>query len=204
MAVLGVDEHRFLGLPDGALTEHDEQGLALVRPAARRRPARHDPHVRPRRHDVPSRPHRRAPLGDQGLGAARPPRPPALRHVHDRAPARFGELYEEWGVYMTDERPAGAPADELAVDLTLEGASSTASSPPWRRWRRRPGLRCRRSTRRRTRPRWPRSRSSTRARLVDASRWSSASARSGDHPARWSGREQAVLHGEQGRTRPRC
>ena len=35
--------------------------------------------------------------------------------------ARFGELYEQWGVYMTDERPTGAPPDELAVHLTLDG-----------------------------------------------------------------------------------
>lgn len=36
--------------------------------------------------------------------------------------ARFADLYETWGVYMTDARPAGVPADELAIDLVLEGA----------------------------------------------------------------------------------
>ena len=30
MAVLGVDEHRFLDLPDGALPAHDEAGTAMV------------------------------------------------------------------------------------------------------------------------------------------------------------------------------
>ena len=30
MAVLGVDEHRFLGLPDGALADHDASGVAWV------------------------------------------------------------------------------------------------------------------------------------------------------------------------------
>jgi LmbE family N-acetylglucosaminyl deacetylase len=33
----------------------------------------------------------------------------------------FGDRYEEWGVYMTDERPAGVPADELALHLELDG-----------------------------------------------------------------------------------
>ena len=30
MAVLGVTDHRILGMPDGALADHDEQGLAAV------------------------------------------------------------------------------------------------------------------------------------------------------------------------------
>ena len=30
MAVLGVTDHRVLGMPDGALAEHDEQGIAVV------------------------------------------------------------------------------------------------------------------------------------------------------------------------------
>ena len=30
MAVLGVDDHRFLGLPDGALDRHESRGRALV------------------------------------------------------------------------------------------------------------------------------------------------------------------------------
>ena len=36
--------------------------------------------------------------------------------------ARFGEVYERSGVYMTDQRPTGAGDHELAVKLTLEGA----------------------------------------------------------------------------------
>ena len=35
---------------------------------------------------------------------------------------RFGQLYERWGIYMTDERPTGARRDDLAVHLTLDGA----------------------------------------------------------------------------------
>ena len=33
--------------------------------------------------------------------------------------ARFGADYEQWGVYMTDERPVGTPTSELAVRLEL-------------------------------------------------------------------------------------
>ena len=35
--------------------------------------------------------------------------------------ARFGPLYEELGSYMTDERPTGVPADQLAVHVHLDG-----------------------------------------------------------------------------------
>src|SRR5690606_36996723 len=37
--------------------------------------------------------------------------------------ARFGDLYEEWGVYMTDERPAGVPERDLALHLRLRGTA---------------------------------------------------------------------------------
>ena len=35
--------------------------------------------------------------------------------------ARFGATYEELGIYMTDERPIGATAEQLAVHLRLTG-----------------------------------------------------------------------------------
>jgi LmbE family N-acetylglucosaminyl deacetylase len=35
--------------------------------------------------------------------------------------ARFGELYEEWNMYMSDERPSGVPEAELAVHVVLDG-----------------------------------------------------------------------------------
>ena len=34
--------------------------------------------------------------------------------------ARFGPLYAQWGVYMTDERPRGVRAEEVALELALE------------------------------------------------------------------------------------
>lgn len=34
---------------------------------------------------------------------------------------RLRDLYEEWGVYRSDELPLGAPESELAVHLVLDG-----------------------------------------------------------------------------------
>ena len=41
---------------------------------------------------------------------------PTIDHL-----ARFGALYDEWGAYMTDERPVGVPTEELAVYVELYG-----------------------------------------------------------------------------------
>jgi hypothetical protein len=35
--------------------------------------------------------------------------------------AEWGDEFERWGVYMTDERAVGVPADELAVLVTVDG-----------------------------------------------------------------------------------
>ena len=78
MAVLGVAEHRILGLPDGGLADHDER---RARPWSSRLLDEVRPDTiltfGPDGDDLPPRPHRRAPLGDRGVGAARPPVPPA-------------------------------------------------------------------------------------------------------------------------------
>ena len=114
---------------------------AARRPAARRGPAGHDPHVRPRRDDVPPRPHRRRTAGSPRAWAAT--RASAadcstptttVEHL-----ARFGELYEEWGMYMTDERPTGVPGDRARPPRpSSTAATSTASSRHCARWRPRP------------------------------------------------------------------
>ena len=41
---------------------------------------------------------------------------PTVEHLDE-----FGELYEQWDMYMTDERPVGVPADRLAVHVRLCG-----------------------------------------------------------------------------------
>jgi LmbE family N-acetylglucosaminyl deacetylase len=37
--------------------------------------------------------------------------------------ARFGGIYEEWQMYMTDERPTGHATEQLALRLVLDGAA---------------------------------------------------------------------------------
>lgn len=37
--------------------------------------------------------------------------------------ARFGPVYEEWGMYMSDGRPVGVPTDRLALHVVLGGAA---------------------------------------------------------------------------------
>ena len=114
----------------------DERGPRLGRRLLDDDRARHDPHVRPRRHDLPPRPHRRPPLGHRGLAARGRRAAAAVRHADRRAPRPVRrDLYEEWNMYMSDERPTGVPAAELARPPRAErSTSSTASSPrcgPW-------------------------------------------------------------------------
>lgn len=121
MAVIGVDDHRFVGLPDGALDRHEDRGRALVdqliddvRPDTiltfgREGITFHPDHIAVHRWVTRAwaRHGRRAHL----LYATS-----TIDHLD-----RFGELYEQWGVYMTDARPIGTRPDELAVHVTLDG-----------------------------------------------------------------------------------
>jgi LmbE family N-acetylglucosaminyl deacetylase len=121
MAVLGVTEHRVLGLPDGALADYDEQGLAAIgRLIDEVRPDTiltfgpdgmtfHEDHVTISRWVTTAWRQRGCP--GRLLYAAL-----TVEHF-----ARFGAHYEEWGVYMTDDRPAGVRPDELAVYVQLDG-----------------------------------------------------------------------------------
>jgi LmbE family N-acetylglucosaminyl deacetylase len=34
---------------------------------------------------------------------------------------RWGDIYERWGIYLTDERPVPVPAEDLAVHVVLDG-----------------------------------------------------------------------------------
>ena len=123
MAVLGVDEHRVLGLPDGGLVDLDGKGTELV--------GRLIDEVRPDTiltfgpdgatfHRDHLAVHRWTTTAWEQRG-----RPGRLLYAAESSEhlARFADLYEEWGVYMTDERPVGVPEDELAVHLELRGAA---------------------------------------------------------------------------------
>ena len=121
MAVLGVDEHRFLGYEDGALTADDPHGVARIEDLLDEiRPDTvltfgadgmtfHPDHIAVH-HWVTSAWHRR---GCQG-------RVLYATVSHDFL-ERFRDQFEEWDMYMSDERPTGVPVDQLAVHTHLAG-----------------------------------------------------------------------------------
>lgn len=122
MAVLGVDEHHVLGLPDGGLRHDDRDGVDLVEQWIDDvRPdtiltfgpdgvTYHPDHIAVHRW-VTAAWQRRG--GTERLLYATSTR----EHL-----VRFRDLYEEWGVYMSDHaRPLGFPAERLALHLRLDG-----------------------------------------------------------------------------------
>jgi LmbE family N-acetylglucosaminyl deacetylase len=121
MAVLGVTDHRILGLPDGALDQHEEEGVALMGQLLEEiRPdtiltfgpdgmTYHPDHIAV--HRWVTRAWLECDDGSRLLYAT-----PTVGHLD-----RFRDLYEEWGVYMSDERPVGAPESDLAVHVNLDG-----------------------------------------------------------------------------------
>lgn len=121
LAVLGVEEHRFLRLPDGGLAEHDEVGarwvdhlLADVEPDTvltfgADGVTFHPDHRAIHRWvtDAWHRRGRRARL----LYATR-----TIDHLD-----RFDAIYRRLGVYMAPERPTGVAPDDLALHVQLDG-----------------------------------------------------------------------------------
>jgi LmbE family N-acetylglucosaminyl deacetylase len=122
MAVLGVGDHRVLGLPDGGLTTQQMAGRRLIGELL---------------DDV--RPDTILTFGPDGATfhadhitvsrwvtdawQQRGCRSRLLYASHTvEHQARFAEAYERWDMYMTGERPSGVPADILAVHLRLDGA----------------------------------------------------------------------------------
>jgi LmbE family N-acetylglucosaminyl deacetylase len=120
MAVLGVDDHRFLGFEDGTLARIDPAvGVAAITELIDE-----------------IRPDTILTFGPDGMtfhpdhiaisawttkawdSAGRPGRLLYATTTHEHV-AAFGATYEEWGIYMTDERPLGHPAADLAVRLVL-------------------------------------------------------------------------------------
>jgi LmbE family N-acetylglucosaminyl deacetylase len=122
LAVLGVDEHHILGLPDGALTEHRSHGRAWVeRLLVEVAPDTivtfgpdgatfHPDHVAVHHW-----------VTDAWERLGRPARLLYATATHEHL-ARFGEAYERVGVYMTDQRPTGVARDDLALHLRLDGS----------------------------------------------------------------------------------
>lgn len=123
MAVLGVAEHQVLGLPDGGLSEHSPEGRARIAALVA---------------DV--RPDTVLTFGPDGI-TFHPDHIAVHRWVHEvcdtlpDAPrilhavwsaehlAVHGDLQEELGVFMSDERPVGVPIAQLDVHVSLEGGA---------------------------------------------------------------------------------
>jgi LmbE family N-acetylglucosaminyl deacetylase len=122
MAVLGVEDHRFLGFEDGTLATIDPAvGVAAITDLIRE-----------------VHPDTILTFGSDGMtfhpdhitigawtttaweSAGRPGR---LLHstTTDEHVAAYGETYEQWGIFMTDDRPTGHPAADLAVHMVLRG-----------------------------------------------------------------------------------
>jgi LmbE family N-acetylglucosaminyl deacetylase len=123
MAVLGVEDHRIFGLPDGALPEHHAIGTSLVcqlldevRPDTiltfgRDGMTYHRDHIAIHRWVSDAWQHhgRRARL----LYAA------TTVELLDQ----FRHRYEDWNLYMTDERPTGVRERDLDVHVRLHGCA---------------------------------------------------------------------------------
>jgi LmbE family N-acetylglucosaminyl deacetylase len=122
MAVLGVDDHRWLGFEDGTLAgvEHDAGVGAVAELLDEVRPDTiltfgpdgmtfHPDHMTVHRwvREAWERGGRRGHL----LCAA----------VELAFHRRHAELLETWGVYMSEERPVPVPAETLALHLRLDG-----------------------------------------------------------------------------------
>ena len=123
LAVLGVSEQRFAGLPDGRLAQCHQTGVAWacqlldeVRPDTiltfdADGATFHPDHVAVHRWVTTA-------WNARGRDGRLLYAVPSVGHL-----AEFGERYEEWGVYMSDDRPTGVPDADLALHVQLTGAA---------------------------------------------------------------------------------
>lgn len=122
MGVLGVAEHRFLGFEDGSLAADDVHGIECIEALLGEiRPDTvltfgsdgitfHPDHVAVH-HWVTLAWHRRGGPG-RLLYAAN-----SVEYLE-----RFRDRFEEWDMYMSDQRPTGVPRRQLALHAELSGA----------------------------------------------------------------------------------
>ncbi len=122
MAVLGVTEHLFLDYADGALSDVD-QTEAVSRVYAILQQVAPDTILTFGPDGTTFHPDHQAISQWAGAAWAQAGRPGRLLHsaMTDDHLAKWGPLYEEWQVFMTDERPVGVPRDKMAIALTLTG-----------------------------------------------------------------------------------
>jgi LmbE family N-acetylglucosaminyl deacetylase len=124
MSVLGVDDHRWLDLPDGGLADTDEAApidqlvglIEEVRPDTILTFGPDGMTFHPDHQTISAwvtEAWRRCGSSARLLHAAM-----SVSHLE-----AWSERYEAWGVYMTDERPVGVPDDRLAIRHRLSRAT---------------------------------------------------------------------------------
>ena len=122
MAVLGITDHRLLGLPDGGLADldPDEHVGRLVELLHEVRP---DTVVTFGPEGGTFHPDHQTVSRWTGLAWEQAGRPGRLLHgaVTEAHLAEWAESYEAWGIFMSDERPAGVPDDDVVFELQLAG-----------------------------------------------------------------------------------
>lgn len=126
MAVIGVADHRFLDLPDGGLaeldTDHPAIGVELI--GALIDEVRPDTILTFGPDGMTFHPDHIA-IGRWTTDAwERRGGPGRLLHASTTAAhiAEYRDRYEEWGVYMTDDRPVAPTDDALALRFVATGA----------------------------------------------------------------------------------
>jgi len=122
MAVLGVAEHRFLDYPDGGLSDVDA-GQAVARIGEVLAEVAPDTILTFGPDGITFHPDHQAVSRWVGTAWDKAGRPGRLLHsaVSVEHLATWGERYEQWQVYLTDERPVGVPASDLSLHIVLDG-----------------------------------------------------------------------------------
>ena len=122
MSVLGVTDHRFLGLPDGGLAELDPVG-PVERIAAIIAEVRPDTILTFGPDGVTFHTDHQTVSAWVVRAWHLTGRPGRLLQVAESEPhlRQWGPEYEQWGIYMTDERPVGVPVEKLAVRVAVQG-----------------------------------------------------------------------------------
>jgi LmbE family N-acetylglucosaminyl deacetylase len=124
MAVLGVSDHRWMGLPDGALADVDSAVgvaaiVALIEEVEPDTILTFGPDGVTFHAD-----HRTISTWVTDAWRATGCRGCLLHQAtSEEQVRRWGRLYEEWGVFMTTERPVGRTPGELAVSHRPTGAA---------------------------------------------------------------------------------
>jgi LmbE family N-acetylglucosaminyl deacetylase len=124
MAILGVADHRWLDYADGTLAGLEPDG-PVDRLAGILTDIRPDTTLTFGPDGYTFHPDHRTVSGWVDLAWRRAGRPGRLLHaaMTDQHLAAWGQRYEQWGVFMSDERPIGVPTDRLALDVRLTGAA---------------------------------------------------------------------------------